>query len=387
MRHLPALAAAVVIFAATLAAHAGADDEPNLVANGGAEQGPNDRPAGWERAFVPSPTLKFGRDLEHAKVGKACFFVENHSPYAQPVANNWRQDLKSIPPAGTPLRLTAFIKTADAVDGVNVCLQFWDAGSKNMVGFASTEMIKGDNDWTAMKSDRVIVPRGTKTVTVRASLGGTGKVWFDEIAVRKEPRETTTRGATTQAASGDTIEDELRQRVDGKVVGVLPVEQDQMVLAYLPEWAHGRVDNIAVANNDGGVRTLLAWAPVGNNTADRKFLLALYARESVSKGEAGAIGAYEVLDEWDEQTPWVKQPKTAEQPLAEYPFDNAKGWRVFDVTKLVAAQSRGPQPPRGVMLRFLAEDKTAETWSGYAFVSREGAGEWETRHPLLLVVQ
>ena len=40
----------------------------------------------------------------------------------------------------------------------------------------------------------------------------------------------------------------------------------------------------------------------------------------------------------------------------------------------VAAMGNEPQAqrPHGVMLRFEAEDKTAETWSGYAFVSREG---------------
>src|SRR5207237_2551680 len=114
--------------------------------------------------------------------------------------------------------------------------------------------------------------------------------------------------AAPAAIASASLDKELLAKVQGEVVAAIPVERDQMILAYLPDWAHGRVDNIAVANNDGGVRTLLAWAPVADaKGADRKFLLALYARESVSKGDAGAIAAYEVLEEWDEQTSWSKQ--------------------------------------------------------------------------------
>ena len=43
----------------------------------------------------------------------------------------------------------------------------------------------------------------------------------------------------------------------------------------------------------------------------------------------------------------------------------------------------------GVILRFAEEDRSGKerNWSGYAFVSREGIGEWEEFRPRLLVVE
>ena len=46
----------------------------------------------------------------------------------------------------------------------------------------------------------------------------------------------------------------LSRMIDGQIVEVSPITKDCMVLSYLPDWAHGNVDNIGVANNDGGVR-------------------------------------------------------------------------------------------------------------------------------------
>ena len=39
------------------------------------------------------------------------------------------------------------------------------------------------------------------------------------------------------------------------------------------------------------------------------------------------------------------------------------------------------------MLRFLHEDRRDGKWSGYQFVSREGAGNRAGKHPRLLVVE
>ena len=400
MRHLPALAPALVVFAvavgvaaiapaARAASAADGGESPNLVINGGAEEVDNGQPAGWDMAiFARNPELELGRDAHDAKAGSASFFIENRHHYPEPVANNWRQELRT-PPAtliGKTLQISAAIKTAGAADGATVCLQCWDAGSKTMLGFASTRLVKGDNDWTAVQSTRMVVPKGTQAIVVRAALGNIGKAWFDEIVVREVPPATrpTTGGA-------ELVDAELLSRVKGKVLEVVPVDRDQMVLCYLPDWSHGRVDNLAVANNDGGVRTLLAWPAISakHGGEETRILLALYARETVQHGPPppGAIGAYEILDEWEEQTSWTKQPRTAEQPAAEFPFENTKGWHVFDVTKLAAAQGRAEKPSHGIMLRFAAEDRAADTWSGYAFVSREGDGEWAGKQPLILVVK
>jgi hypothetical protein len=400
MRHLPALAATLVILAATTPATRGAPapalalapvvgrESPNLVINGGAEEVENGQLANWDMATATrDAALKLGRDTHDAKAGKASFFIENRHHDDKPVANNWRQELRTPPAAmiGKTLQISAAIKTAGAADGANVCLQCWDAGYKTMLGFASTRVVKGDADWTAVQSTRIVVPKGTHAIVVRAALGNMGKAWFDDIVVRELPPATrpTTGGA-------DLADAELLARVKGKVLEVVPVDRDQMVLCYLPEWSHGRVDNLAVANNDGGVRTLIAWPAIAtkHRADDCRILLALYARETVQHGQPpGAISVYEILDDWDEQTSWTKQPRTTDKPAAEFPFENSKGWHVFDITKLAASQRPADKPSHGVMLRFATEDRTADTWSGYAFVSREGDGEWAGKQPVILVMK
>ena len=65
-----------------------------------------------------------------------------------------------------------------------------------------------------------------------------------------------------------------------------------MILAYLPRWNHGNVDNIAVANNDGGVQTLLAWEQPSSAEiaqADLRFLLAIYSRKTTLHGKPAPI--------------------------------------------------------------------------------------------------
>jgi hypothetical protein len=382
-------AALLLICGSAFLSRAATAADVNLLVNGGAEDAQNEAPAGWERAWIPAPGLSLARDTSQAKSGKASFVIENRHDYAEPVANNWRQDLATVPDVGANLQISGWMKTSGVEDAANVCLQCWDEGSVNMLAFGSTEMLKGDHDWTEVHSSRIRVPRGTNVVTVRAAMRGKGKVWFDDIVVKRMPAENTsvapgTPVAPTSRVSADSLDPELLRRVDGKVVDVIPIDRDQMVLAYLPDWAHGRVDNIAVANNDGGVRTLLAWPDVNSTRSERRFLLALYARQAVHKGKAGEIGAYEVLDDWDEQTSWKRQPRTAQKPSAKFAFDDAKGWRVFDITAVAAIPLREHRPGHGVMLRFEQEDRDSDSWSGYAFVSREGN---DGKQPLLLVVR
>src|SRR5262249_1235881 len=74
----------------------------------------------------------------------------------------------------------------------------------------------------------------------------------------------------------------LAAAVPGRAVQVVPPSKDCMVLAYLPDWNFGNVDNLGVGNNDGGVRTLLDWPPLApelTRPQNRRFYLALYARE------------------------------------------------------------------------------------------------------------
>jgi hypothetical protein len=168
------------------------------------------------------------------------------------------------------------------------------------------------------------------------------------------------------------------------------VSRDCMVLAYMPDWNFGRVDNIGVGNPDGGNRTLIDWPKIPAEEAadpDRRFLLAIYSRRTVSNPPAGPIVACEILERWDEQTSWKTKPQYDPEPFATYKFEPGVGWKLFDVTAVVRARAKANRQGHGILLRFLSEDASGTTHSTYFFVSREGAGEWEVRRPVLLVLK
>jgi hypothetical protein len=107
-----------------------------------------------------------------------------------------------------------------------------------------------------------------------------------------------------------------------------------------------------------------------------------------SAAQPGKIEVYEILKDWPERTSWKTQPEYAKEPAASFDFVPGNGWKYLDVTPLVADQQKEGREWHGVMLKFASEDKsgTAGDWSGYAFVSREGAGEWERFRPQLMKV-
>jgi len=190
-----------------------------------------------------------------------------------------------------------------------------------------------------------------------------------------------------------TVDPDLAKKAPGPIVRAVPVSKDCMVLAYLPDWNYGNVDNIGIGNNDGGVRTLIDWPAIPPDEAaspERKFLIALYSRKTISHPPASKIHAFEILDEWPERTSWKTQPKYDVEPAATYKFEPDEGWKLFDITPLVRAQAKAGHRSHGVLLRFLSEDVAGgpqEIFSDYKIVSREGADEWTNRRPVFLVVK
>jgi hypothetical protein len=183
------------------------------------------------------------------------------------------------------------------------------------------------------------------------------------------------------------------KNLHGKLVQRVPVSKDCMVLAYMKEWNHGEVDNIGVANNDGGVRTLLAWKPLPAKAIEgpnRRVLLAIYSRKTDAKPEASEIVVAPISNKWQERTSWETQPKTqldSDQAAIKIKFQAGDGWKLFDITPLIQKKTSANQ--NGVMLQFKDENRSGakQDWSGYQFVSREGEGEWKNRRPQVLVVE
>jgi len=390
MRHVATIAiGAVLAVCLPAGAAAVAAENANLLLNPGAEDGKGDQPSVWFAARVPAEGLKMYRDFGQFHSGKASLAISCTAEYKEPVANNWAQQVQETP-KGKVVTLTAFIRTEDA-DGANVCVQCWDVKGENMLAFASTPEFRGDQDWIRASASPVQVPDGTAFIIVRAVLGGRGKAWFDDISlVETQAPSAAKKTQAVEAGLGVVPPSRgLAEAVKG-IVRLTRMTKDCMVLSYMGDWNHGTVDNVAVANNDGGVRTLFEWdyAQEIAPKQPRKYILAAYSRKTTSgrvSGQMPRVEAYEILSDWPERTSWKTQPKYAEKPFASFQFTGEKGWKLFDVTDFVRKAKGGGT--HGMMLRFDTEDKSADDWSGYAFVSREGTGEWEEYRPVLLTVE
>jgi len=201
-----------------------------------------------------------------------------------------------------------------------------------------------------------------------------------------------TKAKGRRQTQGIGVDPDLAKAALGPIDRAVPLSKDCLILAYLPNQNLGGVDNFALANNDGGCRCLIGWPNIPPDEAaspERRFVIALYSRKTTSQPPAGPIHAFELLEGWNEFSSWKAQPRYNPEPVATYKFEPGDGWKLFDVTPLVRDQAKAGRNSHGILLRFLSEDFSGqrENWSGYDFVSREGAGEWVSRRPVLLVVK
>ena len=384
MRHPSATAVLVV------ALHAGGFAIPlygsDLLLNGGAEQGKDERPSAWYEAKVAAPGLKMWRDAAAPHGGKWSLAISNTHDYPEPVSNNWAQSLQSVP-VGKTLVLAAHVR-AEGAEAANMCVQCWDESGK-LLAYASTPVFRGDQEWTAAKAGPVVVPQGTTRVAVRAALTGKGAAWFDDLSVEVVgPAEPT----PPPQLPANGVTPELAALAPGEVVGVLPVTKDVMVLSYMPDWAHGSLDNLGVGNNEGGVRLLLDWAqPEQPEAAKNRYVLALYARKSYAPPDAvpgeEPLRLVPIPGKWNEGMSWKTQPPVAEAAGVEAVLPPGEGWKLIDLTDLVRERARPGAEVNGVMLRYTYEDRAPGSHTGFGFVSREAIHDQAARRPVVLVVR
>lgn len=365
----------------------------NLLLNSGAEQGKDELPSIWYKAAIHSDGLKMYRDNEQSHSGNFSFAISNTHKYDQQVCNNWAQYLQEVP-IGKNISLCAYIKTEKA-DAVNICIQCWGSGTKTeMLAFGTTPIIRGDQNWQLLRSQPITVPSQTTSICVRAVLTGLGKAWFDDITVTVVDGPSEISNSHDKLTKVDpneisNIYEELNKIVKGEIVKSSPLIKDCMILSYMPKWLHGNVDNIAVANNNGGVRTLLSWSEISDkddNDPNHVFFIALYSRKTTLNPPVSKIEAYEILQDWPERTSWETQPTIAEKPVAEFNFVSDEGWKLFDITALIRDQFKSKRKSHGLMLHFNQENRADMDWSGYAFVSKEGLGKWISKRPQFLIV-
>ena len=160
----------------------------------------------WKRACVPQKDLSMKLDL---RVAKRSLLIANSHHYRSRVSNNWFQYIpisKLNLTAATSVQLSAKVRTVNA-SATNVCVQFWSSDQK-LIGFTSTPILHGTNQWQEIYSSRIWVPDGTKHIVVRSALTGTGKAWFRNLKlVELESLEF--------VASNSTLQDSDTRQEDG----------------------------------------------------------------------------------------------------------------------------------------------------------------------------
>ena len=152
----------------------------DLLKNSGFEDGAGDDPLYWYRAMVPASGLELSWDNEIKHSGNKSVSISNTHVYEEVVCNNWAQNIIENIPIGETLELEGGIKMIEA-ESVNICIQCWSE-DYDMLAFKSTQVLNGTADWGNMVAS-ITVPSGTTMITVRASLTGTGQVWFDDITL------------------------------------------------------------------------------------------------------------------------------------------------------------------------------------------------------------
>jgi hypothetical protein len=368
-----ALLSALAVFATRTAVAA---EPKNLLSNGGAEE-PADRPnapPGWFAAAIAAPELQMFIDDRHSRAGNASLAITNQHRYDHTVCNNWAQKVDSIP-KGKTVRLTGYLRTDDA-EAVNLCVQCWADNGQRMIGFASTPIVRGTQGWTLAKAADLVVPRETTLMMVRAALTGKGTALFDDVSLEIVDR--------SDAGILDPSDPQFAHRI----VRRIPVNKDCMVLSYLAGWMGGDIDNLAVFNHGGTVRTLLAWDPPSRDEIERedlRFVLALFSKKTLLHGEPGPIEVHKLLDDWRESACWNSQPRFLPEAGATFDLQPGAGWKLFDVTDLVREQARTPQTDHGVVLCLPEKNTTEDDWSQIDFASREC--QTQSLRPTLLVVK
>jgi RNA polymerase sigma factor (sigma-70 family) len=209
-------------------------------------------------------------------------------------------------------------------------------------------------------------------------------------AQTSKPRST--KGKSRRQTQAAAVDPDLAKTASSPIDRAVLLSKDCLILAYLPNQNLGGVDMLGLANYDGGCRCLIGWPDIPPDEAalpDRRFVVALYSRKTTSHPPAGPIHAFELTEGWNEFSSWKAQPRYNPEPAATYKFEPGDGWKLFDITPMVRDQARTGRNGHGILLRFLSEDFSTqkENWSGYDFVTREGAGEWVGRRPVLIIMK
>jgi len=346
----------------------------NYITNPGAENGKDELVSFWNKAIIEIEGLKLYRQTNDAHSGRAALAISNSHRYDKQVTNSWVQDIPNFP-AGKSVRLSGYIqgefaeKAFLAIECLGPNGSVLTRTSTDAIGFYNT-------GWVLVLSKAVTIPQETLVVRIRASLTGTGKAAFDDLKL-----------AEFEPPIEPVVDDELKSLVDGEIVNVYPINKDSLIMAYLPQWCHGRANYTAISNCYGGARVLLNWPDISGEdleNSDYRFVVALYSYETAYQPPVGSMVIHKITEPWSELSSWQTRPEIAKGPVTKTEFTEGQGWKFFDVTALIRKQTKAGGENYGIEIRFI--DERVPAWSGYKFVSRESKPEKVSLRPKLLVI-
>lgn len=140
-------------------------------------------PAHWKARILPKYAWEL--DSKNPHTGNNSLLISNHSSLDSTLFSSFSQicDLK----AGSVKKicLTAFIKTEQVSKNAGLWCQLWDS-TKKQVRFYSlqtqNQIIRGTTGWAKYSVTLFITP-DIKHLLLGGFLKGTGKVWYDDIAI------------------------------------------------------------------------------------------------------------------------------------------------------------------------------------------------------------
>lgn len=122
--------------------------------------------------------------------------------------------------AGEMYELTTLARTEDVTGGVgaSMCVGIWD-DEVGRVTFSESERLRDDKDWVLLRG-AIFVPPGYDQLLLQLTLNGTGRVWYDQVRLRKLTRKKSvaqsgeigvkvTNKVTTRDFLGFGVEDDL----------------------------------------------------------------------------------------------------------------------------------------------------------------------------------
>ena len=235
--------------------------------------------------------------------------------------------------------------------------------------------------------------------TYEASSGGSGNRWRIPLS------DGTIHDLRQWPALGRAfLEDRLAATGYGDVVHRLPITDVYQVRGGTVTQRIDH-DHVSVWNTGRMLQVLLRWPmipAVERSRPDRRFVLALHARESEG-ATANPLVLHEIPHTADQDSSdvvapdppgharreqWLPGlPPVLAEPAGRYAFEPGHGWRLFDVTKLVRPAVAGRRDSFGVLLGFASEaaskeDQVSLVFSGPRATSRQGPFP-----PVLLVVE